>query len=65
VPRYFVASIIHHEMLHHLIPASTVTFLASRRCVHPPEFREREREFAHYARALEWEKRHIGRLLRT
>jgi len=65
VPRYFVASIVHHEVLHHLIPASTAGFLASRRCVHPPEFREREREFVHYARAIEWEKRHIGRLLRT
>jgi hypothetical protein len=65
VPRYFVASIIHHEMLHHLMPASTVTLLASRRCVHPPEFREREREFAHFTRSMEWEKRHIGRLLRT
>jgi len=65
VPRYFVASIIHHEMLHHLMPTSPVTLLASRRCVHPPEFREREREFVNFTRAMEWEKRHIGRLLRT
>ncbi len=65
VPRYFVASIIHHEMLHHMIPAGAVTFLTSRRCIHPPEFRERERHFAHFSRSLEWEKRHIGRLLRT
>jgi hypothetical protein len=64
VPRYFIASIIHHEMLHHLIPASAVSF-TSRRCVHPPEFREREREFAQFTRSLDWEKRHIGRLLRT
>ena len=65
VPRYFVASIIFHEMLHHLMPASSVTLLASRRCVHPPEFRERERQFAHFNRAMEWEKRHIARLLRA
>lgn len=65
VPRYFIASIIHHEMLHHMIPTSAVTLLASRRCVHPPEFRDRERHFAHFARAVEWEKRHIARLLRT
>ena len=31
---------------------------------HPPEFREREREFRHFDRALAWEKRHVGRLLR-
>jgi hypothetical protein len=65
VPRYFVAFIIYHEMLHHLMPASTASFIASRRCIHPPEFREREREFSHFVRALDWEKRHIGRLLRT
>jgi hypothetical protein len=65
VPRYFVASIIHHEMLHHLMPASTATLMTSRRCVHPPEFREREREFVSFSRAMEWEKRHIARLLRT
>ena len=65
VPRYFIASIIHHEMLHHLIPVAGVALLASRRCVHPPEFREREREFASFARAMDWEKRHLGRLLRT
>jgi hypothetical protein len=65
VPRYFVASIIHHEMLHHMMPPSGVTMLASRRCVHPPEFRERERQFVSFTRALDWEKRHIGRLLRT
>jgi hypothetical protein len=65
VPRYFVASIIHHEMLHHMMPATPVTLLASRRCMHPPEFRERERQFAHYSRALAWETKHIARLLRT
>jgi hypothetical protein len=65
VPRYFVASIIHHELLHHLIPTGSVMSLASRRCIHPPEFREREREFHHFSRSLDWEKRHIARLLRT
>jgi hypothetical protein len=65
VPRYFVASIIHHEMLHHMMPSSAVHLLGSRRCVHPPAFRERERQFAHFTRSLDWEKRHIGRLLRS
>jgi len=65
VPRYFVASVVHHELLHHMMPASTMTVLGSRRCVHPPEFRERERRFSKFTRSLDWEKRHIGRLLRT
>jgi hypothetical protein len=65
VPRYFVAFILYHEILHHLMPASTTSFVVSRRCIHPPEFRDREQEFSYFERALGWEKRHIGRLLRS
>jgi hypothetical protein len=62
VPRYFVAYIVYHEMLHHVIPGSRGL---GRVNLHPPEFKERERQFRHFERALEWEKRHVGRLLRT
>jgi len=62
VPRYFVSYIIYHELLHHLIPAGTS---GRRDTVHPPELLEREREFRHYERALAWEERNIGRLLRA
>jgi hypothetical protein len=62
VPRYFVAYIVYHEMLHHLIPASRGL---GRVNFHPPEFRERERAFRHFERSMEWEKRHVGRLLRA
>ena len=75
VPRYFVAYVVYHEMLHHMIPAARGTSrswaLASAgghlgpRVLHPPEFLEREQLFRNYDRALEWEKRHIGRLLRA
>jgi hypothetical protein len=89
VPRYFVAYVLYHEMLHHVIPAArgngraaAMANVAStrqrrpsqelsargqvaRRVLHPPEFLERERAFRRYERALEWEKRHIGRLLRA
>jgi hypothetical protein len=77
VPRYFLAYVIYHEMLHHMIPAARGSFRAAssilasangaiaRRVLHPPEFLEREQEFRKYERALEWEKRHIGRLLRA
>jgi hypothetical protein len=61
VPRYFVAYIVYHEMLHHVIPGSRGL---GRVNLHPPEFKERERQFRHFERALEWEKRHVGRLLR-
>lgn len=62
VPRYFVAFIVFHEMLHHVIPARRGE---RRRELHPPEFRDRERTFRHYERALVWEKKNLGRLLRT
>jgi hypothetical protein len=62
VPRYFVAYVVFHEMLHHVIPSSRGV---GRRVLHPPEFVDRELEFRHYVRAILWERRHIGRLLRA
>jgi hypothetical protein len=60
VPRYFVAYIVYHEMLHHVVPGSRGL---GRVNLHPPEFKERERQFRHFERSLDWERRHIGRLL--
>lgn len=77
VPRYFVAYVVYHEMLHHMIPSArgnarqASSNIASargqiaRRVLHPPEFLERERHFRNYERALDWERRHIARLLRA
>lgn len=81
VPRYFVAYVIYHEMLHNMIPSARGTsrhasakLLSSsgppdlgsgRRTLHPPEFLERERQFRNYERAIDWERRHISRLLRV
>jgi hypothetical protein len=61
VPRYFVAYIVFHEMLHHVIPGSRGV---GRVNMHPPAFKAREREFRYFRSALEWERRHIDRLLR-
>ena len=58
VPRYFVAYIVYHEMLHHVIPGSRGL---GRVNLHPPEFKEREKEFRHFERSLEWEKKHVAR----
>jgi hypothetical protein len=33
--------------------------------LHPPEFKEREKDFHHFERAIEWEKKHVARLLRS
>lgn len=51
VPRYVVAAIVHHEMLHaHL----GVERRGGRRYVHTPEFRHLERRFAQHAEAEGW-----------
>lgn len=61
VPRYFVAFVIFHEMLHHVMPA---TRIAGRRALHPTEFRVRERKFRHFDKAIAWEHANLDRLLR-
>ncbi|RJQ52045.1 MAG: hypothetical protein C4526_08960 [Nitrospiraceae bacterium] len=57
VPRYFLEFIVYHEMLHEDMGAGTVN---GRRAVHSREFREREKMFRHYRKALEWEKNRWG-----
>jgi hypothetical protein len=60
VPRYFVAFVVYHEMLHHVLPAIREN---GRRVLHSAEFRLRERGYKHYARAVAWERAHIDKLL--
>jgi len=62
VPRYFIAYIVYHEMLHQAVPGSRGL---GRVNLHPPEFKDRERQFRYFERSLEWERRHVVRLLRT
>ncbi len=62
VPRYFVEYVVFHEMLHHMIP---MPVRDGRRELHSLEFRENEQRYRHYARALEWEQKNVGRLLRS
>lgn len=62
VPRYYVESVVHHELLHHLIPAVRV---GGRDHVHTAEFRRREAAFEHHQRARRWEDEHLARLLQS
>jgi hypothetical protein len=62
VPRYFVEYVLFHEMLHHMMP---MPVRDGRRELHTPEFRQGEQRFRHYTRAIEWERQHLGRLLRS
>lgn len=53
VPRYFVEFVVYHEMLH---ADMDVNEQNGRRSVHPREFKEREKLFRHFAKAVAWEK---------
>jgi hypothetical protein len=53
VPDFFVEYIVYHEMVHHVV---AVPSKDGRRELHGPEFRAREQQFEHYAKALRWER---------
>jgi predicted metal-dependent hydrolase len=61
VPRYVVENVVFHEMLHQLIPRRRVH---GRWYVHSPEFRRQEQRFPYHRQAEQWQRRHLGRLLR-
>ena len=54
VPRYFLESVVHHEMLHHQMGG--VSDRAGRTVYHTRAFREAEARFPHHRDALAWEK---------
>ncbi|MEW6052889.1 MAG: SprT-like domain-containing protein [Nitrospirota bacterium] len=56
VPGYFISFVVYHEMLHSTIHEEKKN---GRRSVHPPDFKKRERLFAHYEKAVSWEKRYF------
>ncbi len=60
VPEFYVAAVIHHEMLHQVVAAVEAN---GRRVVHGEEFRRRERAYPDYARAKAWEEANLSLLL--
>lgn len=60
VPEFYVAAVVHHEMLHQVIPAEETR---GRRVVHGKEFRRRERAYPDYHRARAWEEANLSLLL--
>jgi predicted SprT family Zn-dependent metalloprotease len=53
-PEYFVAYVIYHEMLHHVVPYFVDEKGLTR--IHSKEFKEREKLFRHYRAAKDWEQ---------
>jgi predicted SprT family Zn-dependent metalloprotease len=60
VPGFYVAAVVHHEMLHQVVPAVEAN---GRRVVHGEEFRRREQAYQDYARAKAWEEANLALLL--
>lgn len=54
-PEYFVCFIIYHEMLHSIVDGKMDE--RGRYCYHSAAFKEREKAFEEYHRAIEWEKK--------
>lgn len=54
VPYHFVAYVIYHEMLHHVLPP--IIEKRQKRKIHHPAFKEREKQFQEYALAKAFHK---------
>lgn len=52
VPRFVIKFIVFHEMLHAALGVDELP--DGRRSIHPPRFRELERQYPHYERATAW-----------
>lgn len=63
VPAWVVRYVLFHELLHAALPEERDA--AGRVLHHGPSFRERERAYPDYARALRWERSHLADLLRS
>jgi hypothetical protein len=63
VPRYFLESVVYHEMLHHHMGG--VPDRAGRTVYHTRAFRDAEARFPRYQEALAWEKENLAFLLRA
>ena len=53
IPYYFVAYIVYHEMLHHVMPPRRV---GRRREIHHRDFKAREKEFQEFKEAITFRK---------
>ena len=63
VPRFFLESVVYHEMLHHHLGG--VPDRAGRTVYHTRAFREAEARFPRHREALDWEKHNLPELLRA
>jgi hypothetical protein len=62
VPKWYIDYVVFHEMLHAFVPDKYDR--AGRRIIHHEGFLNRERQFRHYTRAVNWERQNLARFLR-
>jgi len=60
VPLFYIEFVIFHEMLHQLFVPEPK---AARRCLHSRAFREREKSFPAFEKAMAWEKAGLNKVL--
>ncbi len=63
VPGWLVRYVLFHELLHAALPAERDS--AGRLRHHGPQFRAREEAYPDHARAVEWERQHLSKILRS
>ncbi len=63
VPDWFVRYVLFHELLHAALPPSPGA--GGRTIHHSREFRQLERRYPEYKRALRWQEKHLPKLLRS
>ena len=56
VPEYFVRYVVFHEMLHAYLGIAESRTATGRRRIHTGEFKQRERAYPDYARAIAWQE---------
>ena len=61
VPQYVIDSIIHHEMLHHLLGSREKN---GRHMSHHCTFKHMEKRFIHHGQAKQWIDKNLSRLLK-
>ncbi len=64
VPRWFIRYVLFHEHLHALIPSERDPASGKMRH-HGRAFLAREKTYVDYARALDWQREHLPKLLRA
>ncbi|WP_236558934.1 M48 family metallopeptidase [Chlamydia sp. 17-3921] len=63
IPQFFIEYLVYHEMVHSVIPKEYS--ISGRTIFHGKKFKEYEKRFPLYERAVAWEKAHINVLLRA